>query len=230
MTRSDSSARQAAIRIVVADDHEIVRDGLRLMAETASDLEVVGEAADGVEAVEAAARLRPDVVLMDLRMPRMDGLAALRKLRTAAPSTKVVILTTYDDDDAMLEGFRAGARGFLLKDANRQTLAGTIRAAARGESLFTDERLDRILAAAERRGDPQTSPRLTEREREVLRAAATGERSKEIAYRLSISERTVKAHLSSVYAKLEVDSRAAAVATAARLGLLDDAEPAIEEA
>jgi len=207
------------IRILVADDHEVVRDGLKLILETEEDFEVIGEAGDGANAIQLAEELHPDVILMDLRMPGMDGLQALEKIHSHWPDIAVVILTTYNEDDLMVRGLRAGARGYLLKDTNRQTLFNSLRAAARGEALFLPEIIARVLnqTSAEKRSP--TSP-LTERELEVLRLAANGERSKEIALHLGISERTVKAHLDSVYNKLSVDSRAAAVATAIERGLL----------
>jgi len=215
----------AAIRILIADDHLIVREGLRLLLETAADLELVGEARDGAEAIDLARRERPDVVLMDLRMPGVDGIEAIAHVRSEDSPPAVVILTTYDDETLIRRGLRAGALSYLLKDTDRATLIETIRAAARGETLLKPEVLARLLGSGEaRRAAPSSladAIELTEREREVLAAAARGERSKEIADRLSISERTVKAHLTNVYNKLGVDSRAAAVAAAARLRLLD---------
>jgi len=204
---------------LIADDHEVVRDGLRLILETEEDFEVVGEAGDGAVAVQLAEQLQPDVILMDLRMPGMDGLQAIEKIHSSWPKIAVVILTTYNEDDLMIRGLRAGARGYLLKDTNRQTLFNSLRAAARGEALFLPEVIARVLnqPSVEKRSGSSV---LTERELEVLRAASRGERSKEIALHLSISERTVKAHLDSVYNKLGVDSRAAAVATAIERGLL----------
>ncbi|MBX7236979.1 MAG: response regulator transcription factor [Caldilineales bacterium] len=207
------------IRVLIADDHEVVRDGLRLILETEEDFEVVGEAGDGADAVRMTEELQPDVILMDLRMPGMDGLQAIEKIHSKWPPIAVVILTTYNEDDLMARGLRAGARGYLLKDTNRQTLFDSLRAAAKGEALFLPEVIARVLLqpSAEKRSGDFT---LTERELEVLRAASRGERSKEIALHLGISERTVKAHLDSVYNKLGVDSRAAAVATAIQRGLL----------
>jgi len=212
------------IAVLIADDHAIVRDGLRLILETEDDLEVVAEAADGAEAVRLALELRPDVVLMDLRMPGMDGLAAIQRLKETAPELAVVILTTYNEDDLMLRGLKAGARGYLLKDTARAVLFDTIRAAAQGRTLLSPEVLARVLAAqrepvAESQ-EPENAATLTDRELEVLRAAARGDRSKEIARDLGITERTVKAHLTSIYNKLGVDSRASAVAVAAQRGLL----------
>ncbi len=214
----------APIRLLIADDHLIVRDGLRLILETVDDFELVGEAGDGAEAVRLVEELHPDVALMDLRMPVMGGLEAIEILRERCPHTAVVILTTYNEDELLVRGLRAGARGYLLKDTGRQALFDTIRAAARGETLLRPEVVERLLSATQAPLKP-TSPRLndaglTERELEVLRAVAQGERSKEIGYRLGITERTVKAHLASIYNKLGVDSRAAAIATAAQRGLL----------
>jgi two-component system, NarL family, response regulator YdfI len=219
----------STIRVLIADDHLIIRQGLRLILETAEDFELVGEAADGAEAVRLAGPLQPDVILMDLRMPGMDGLAAIERLHVEQPHIAVVILTTFNEDELMMRGLRAGARGFLLKDTDRETLFNAIRAAARGETLLRPEILARVLAAGQpastsRRVGPnlaaQGIPALTEREREVLSGVARGERSKEIAARLGITERTIKAHLDSIYNKLGVDSRAAAVSVALQRGLI----------
>lgn len=210
-----------SIRILITDDHLIVREGLRLILETAEGFEVVGEAADGAECLRLIANLNPDVVLMDLQMPGMDGITAINHLRREHPEVAIVILTTFNEDEMMLRGLKAGALGYLLKDTDRRTLLDTITAAARGETLLKPEILSRVLALKEAPAAPvkDDSP-LTERELEVLRLAAQGERNKEIAYKLGISERTVKAHLTSVYAKFGVDSRAAAVAIATQNGLL----------
>ena len=202
-----------------------MRDGLRLILETTDHIAVVGEAATGKQALQRVDELQPDVVLMDLRMPEMDGLEAIRHLQAEHPGVAIIILTTYNEDELMFNGLQAGARGYLLKDMERDTLIATIEAAAHGETLLKPEILQRVLAYRQRPAASRTTPPvaetpLTERELEVLRAAATGERAKEIAHRLGISERTVKAHLTSVYTKLGVDSRAAAIAVAAQAGLL----------
>ncbi len=219
------------IRVLVADDHLIIRQGLRLIFETCDDIQLVGEAADGAEAVRLAGELQPDVTLMDLRMPGMDGLSAIERLHETQPELAVVILTTFNEDELMLRGLQAGARGYLLKDTGREALFNAIRAAARGETLLKPEVMARLLAftqakapsrapASEAAASGQRGPALSEREKEVLAGVARGERSKEIAARLGISERTVKAHLDSIFNKLGVDSRAAAVSEALRRGLL----------
>jgi NarL family two-component system response regulator YdfI len=209
------------IRILVADDHLIIRQGLRLILETQEGFELVGEAADGAEAVRLCAELHPDVVLMDLRMPGLDGLSAIERLRTEQPGIAVVILTTFNEDDLMMRGLQLGAKGYLLKDTDREALFNTIWAASRGETLLRPEIMARVLAQGKAAGVPATiSVDLTERELEVLRGVAQGERSKEIAFRLGITERTVKAHLASIYNRLGVDSRAAAIAVAAQKGIL----------
>ena len=212
------------IRVLVVDDHLIVREGLSLILETAEGIEQAGEAADGAEALRLCAELQPDVVLMDLRMPGMDGLTAIRRLAAAQPEIAVIILTTYDEDDLMLQGLQAGARGFLLKDTSRAALLDAIRAAARGQTLLSPAVMQRILAhaAAPAPASAAGPLDLTERELEVLRAAAQGQRSKEIAHALGITERTVKAHLASIYNKFGVDSRPAAIAVAAQRGLLGE--------
>ena len=213
------------IRVLVVDDHLIVREGLSLILETAEGIEQAGEAADGAEALRLCAELRPDVVLMDLRMPGMDGLTAIRRLAETQPQIAVIILTTYDEDDLMLQGLQAGARGFLLKDTSRAALLDAIRAAARGQTLLSPAVMQRILTPAAvpaASASPAGPLDLTERELEVLRAAAQGQRTKEIAYALHITERTVKAHLASIYNKFGVDSRAAAIAVAAQRGLLGE--------
>jgi len=212
------------IRLLIADDHLIVRQGLRLILETEEGFELVGEATDGAEAVELAGELHPDVILMDLRMPGMDGLTAIEQLAEKQPEVAIVILTTFNEDDLMVRGLRAGAKGFLLKDTDRETLFDSIRAAARGETLLKPDVMARLLAQTQAPGGAKSQPEnidLTEREMEVLQAAAQGKTSKEIAFTLGISERTVKAHLASIYQKLGVDSRAAAIAAAAGRGWLE---------
>lgn len=213
------------IRVMITDDHLIVREGLRLILETADDIEVVGEAVDGAECLELVLKLNPQVILMDLQMPRMDGITAIEHLHKDHPQIAIVILTTYNEDDLMICGLQSGARGYLLKDSSRESLLDTIHAAAKGETLLKPEILARVLApqsAPKPASTTQTDSTLTERELEVLQLAAKGERNKEMAYKLGITERTVKAHLQSIYQKFGVDSRAAAVAVAAGKGLLEN--------
>jgi NarL family two-component system response regulator YdfI len=226
MSDSIQQTLDKPIRILITDDHFVVRQGLRLILKTANDIELVGEAVNGEEALQLSAEYQPHVILMDLRMPVMDGLTTIAQLRQLHPHVAVIILTTYNEDEMMLRGLQLGARGYLLKDTDRETLLNTIRAAARGESLFKPEVVQRALSvqaaspSPRKIAPPPDSIQLTPRELEVLQAAATGERNKEIALRLDISTRTVKAHLTSVYNKLGVDSRAAAVTIAAQKGWL----------
>ncbi|MEA3337191.1 MAG: response regulator transcription factor [Chloroflexota bacterium] len=214
------------INVLITDDHLIVREGLRLILETAEGIEIVGEASDGSEALRLAAAKSPDVILMDLRMPGMDGLTAIEQLQAEHPHIAVLILTTFDEDDLILSGLRAGARGYLLKDTTRETLIGAIRAASRGETLLTQDIVERLLTHTQPVAAPVSTTRgattLTDRELQVLQEIARGERNKEIARSLGITERTVKAHVTSIFNRLGVDSRAAAIAVAARRGLLTE--------
>lgn len=207
------------IRVLIADDHMVVREGLRAILETAPDLLPVGEATNGAEAVRLVQESTPDVVLMDLRMPGMDGIEAIRQIRAQHPDVQVVILTTYDDDEYIVRGLRAGARGYLLKDTGRNALFEAIRAAARGESLLPSEVIDKVVAHLQ---GPQLSEpgMLSTREGQVLALLAQGAANKEIALQLGISERTVKAHVTGIFNKLGASSRAEAVAIALRSGLL----------
>lgn len=215
------------IRILIADDHLVVREGLQLILGSQSDFELVGEAADGATAVRLAGELQPDVILMDLRMPGMDGLEAIGHIQAQWPDIALVILTTYNEDELMIKGLQAGAKGFLLKDTGRQALFNTIRAAVRGETLLQPEILTRVLSRAEALSPSSPTAEtsadelvLTEREKEVMVAVANGDRNKEIAYRLGVTERTIKAHLTNIYNKLGVDSRAAAVSVAIQRGIV----------
>ena len=213
------------IRVLITDDHLVVREGLHLILETAEDIEVVGEAVDGAECLRLVPELKPDLILMDLQMPRMDGVTAIDHLRKDHPEIAIVVLTTYNEDDLMIRALRAGARGYLLKDSSRENLLDAIRAAARGETLLKPEILARVLSPQsppKPASTPQADSPLTEREHEVLQSISRGERNKEIAYNLGITERTVKAHLQSIYQKFNVDSRAAAVAVGAQKGLLGE--------
>ena len=214
------------IRILIADDHLVIREGLQMILGMEDDLEVVGEAANGETAVRLAEEMQPDVVLMDLRMPGMGGLEAIERILDQWPQIAIVILTTYNEDELMIRGLRAGARGFLLKDTGRETLYHTIRAAARGETLLQPDVMNRVMAhtgtaAAAKPAESAGEIPLTDRELQVLTAVARGDRNKEIALQLGVTERTVKAHLTNIYNKLGVDSRAAAVSVAIQRGILN---------
>ncbi|WP_239117114.1 response regulator [Planotetraspora phitsanulokensis] len=212
---------------MVADDHGIVRDGFRMILGAQPDMEVVGEAADGVEAVEAARRLRPDVVLMDIRMPGMDGLEATRRLAgpDVADPVKVLMLTTFDLDDYVYDALRAGASGFLLKDVRRDDLVSAVRVVASGEALLAPSITKRLIGEfAARPRPPEKAPAavetLTGREREVLELLARGCSNAEIAARLVIGEETVKTHVSNVLSKLFLRDRVHAVILAYEVGLI----------
>jgi len=210
------------IRVLLADDHLIVREGLRMILQSQPDFEVVGEAADGEEAVRLAGTLQPQVILMDLRMPGLDGLAAIQQIKEQWPHVAIVILTTYNEDDLMVRGLRAGAQSYLLKDTDRESLYRTIQATARGEMLLRPDIFTHILPLAANTPAlaPQSRINLSPRELEILQMVAKGYRNKEIAAALGLAERTVKGHLDSLFNKLGVDSRTAAVATAIHYGLL----------
>jgi DNA-binding NarL/FixJ family response regulator len=207
---------EPVIRVLIADDHPIVRDGLRGMFTGDPRFEVVGEAADGAEAVALARALEPAVVLMDLRMPRMDGVAAIKRLAELGLATRVLVLTTYDTDSEVLPAIEAGATGYLLKDAPSEDLMRAVEAAARGEAVLSPAVAMRLMG---RLREPE-SP-LSARELEVLRLIAAGTTNREAAARLFISEATVKTHVLHIYTKLDVNDRAAAVAVGYQRGLLD---------
>ncbi len=204
------------IKVLISDDHPIVRDGLRGIFTGENGFEVLGEAADGAEAVALAERLRPDVVLMDLRMPGTDGVTAITELARPGNPARVLVLTTYDTDSDVLPAIEAGATGYLLKDAPREELFRAVRAAARGEAVLSPAVASRLMG---RMRAPAQEP-LSQREIEVLSLVARGSTNKEAAKKLFISEATVKTHLLHAYAKLGVKDRAAAVAVAFERGLL----------
>jgi DNA-binding NarL/FixJ family response regulator len=204
------------IRLLIVDDHPVVRDGLRGMLAGDPELEVVGEASDGAEALAAVASLRPDVVLMDLRMPGLGGAAAIKALAEQGSEARVLVLTTYDSDSDVTPALEAGATGYLLKDAPREQLVAAIRAAARGEAVLAPSVATRLVSQL--RAPAQDA--LSDRELEVLGLIAQGETNRGAAARLFISEATVKTHLLHIYEKLGVNDRAAAVAAAYERGLL----------
>ena len=206
------------IRLVVVDDHPIVRQGLTAALDDEADFEVIGAVGSAEEALSLVARLRPDVVLLDLELPGIGGIDAIPRLLEATPATAILVFTAYDTDERVLGAIRAGAQGYLLKGAPVATIAGAIRDVARGESAF-EPRIAAKLAAAVR--TRRAGDQLTNREREVLRLIAQGLPGKQIARVLTISERTVKFHTASLLHKLGAENRARAVALAAQRGLLD---------
>ncbi|WP_205347216.1 response regulator [Pseudonocardia broussonetiae] len=209
------------IRVMVVDDHPVVRDGLRGVLDAEPDMEVVGEAGHGAEALARVAAAAPDVVLMDLRMPVMGGVDAIRELRRAAPAVRVLVLTTFDTDRDVLPAVEAGATGYLLKDTPRDELLRAVRAAHRGEAVLSPAVAGRLMGQVRGVGrGGGTADALSAREMEVLRFVAAGSTNRETARALFISEATVKTHLLHVYAKLEVRDRASAVAAAYQRGLL----------
>lgn len=205
-----------AIRLLVVDDHPVVRAGLVAMLSSAPDMEVLGEAGDGDEAIRLTADLRPDVVLMDLRMPVLDGVSATAAIRGSAGGTRVLVLTTYDTDGDIIRAVEAGASGYLLKDAPPHQLMNAVRQVARGGSPVSADVAERLLVHAR-----TPSESLTPRELDVLRCAARGASNGEIARDLRISAATVKSHLLHIFAKLGVGDRTAAVTQAIERGLID---------
>jgi DNA-binding NarL/FixJ family response regulator len=216
VTGAPGDADAPRIRLLVVDDHPVVRDGLIGMFAREPDVEVVGEAADGAQAVGLAAQLRPDVILMDLRMPGTDGVTAIKELARGGAGARVLVLTTYDTDSHVLPAIEAGATGYLLKDAARDDLLRAVRAAARGEAVLAPSVAATLM---NRVRTPETSP-LSQRELEVLQLVAAGATNRVVAAQLFVTESTVKTHLLNIYAKLGVNDRAAAVAEAFGRGLL----------
>jgi DNA-binding NarL/FixJ family response regulator len=220
------------IRVLLADDQQIVRQGLATILLYEEDIVVVGQAGDGQEAVASALSLRPDVVLMDLKMPRLGGVPATRQIREALPDTHVIILTTYDADDLVYEAIKAGADGYLLKDATRETLGDAVRGVMRGESQLDPTVARTVLGEFQRMATREAAPRqelrdgtsterLTPREEQVLQLLVEGLSNKEIATRLHLTEGTVRNHVSRVIAKLQANDRTQAVIAALRRGLVD---------
>lgn len=213
------------IRILVADDHPVVRDGLVAMLNTQDDFQVVGQTSNGIETVEKTRQLQPDVVLLDLEMPQMDGLEALRQIHVSQADAKVIVFTAFDTDERILGAVRAGARGYILKGAPREEIFKAIRVVSQGGSLLEPvvaTKLMRQVASAEAAEDEQNllEP-LTPRETEVLQLLAQGKTNKEIASELVITERTVKFHVSSILRKFDRGNRTEAVRTALELGLIE---------
>jgi DNA-binding NarL/FixJ family response regulator len=216
------------IRVLLADDQELVRSGFRLILELAGDIEVVGEAADGREAVRLAKELDPDVVLMDVRMPELDGIEATRRLRQAGAAARVLVLTTFDLDEYVYEAMRAGASGFLLKDVPRDQLVTGVRTAARGDALLAPAITQRLIERFVRRPPgtvvPEGLDELSERELEVFRLLARGLSNAEIAAELIVGEATVKTHVTHILQKLDLRDRVQAVVLAYESGLVEPGE------
>ncbi len=207
-----------AIRLLVVDDHSVVRQGLRMFLALDPEFEIVGEAGDGADAVRLAQAVKPDVVLMDLVMPVMDGIAATKAIRQALPDTEVIALTSVLEDDKVIAAVRAGAIGYLLKTTNADELGRAIKAAAAGQVQLSPEAASRLMREVRTPESPET---LTERELEVLRLLGRGQSNKEIAQTLKIGEKTVKTHVSNILAKLGVQSRTQAALYATRIGLIN---------
>jgi DNA-binding NarL/FixJ family response regulator len=207
------SAPAARIRVLIADDHALVRRGLVAIINMEDDATVVGEAGDGEEAIEMWRRLRPDVVLMDLRMPKLEGVEAIRRIRTEDPDAGIIVLTTFDHDEDIYAGLRAGAKAYLLKDVQPEELFRCIRAVHAGEAYLQPKVAAKLVQRV------QEEP-LTEREEQILKLLAEGKSNRSIGQSLFISESTVKSHLKSLFVKLDVTSRAEAISLAARRGLV----------
>jgi len=215
------------IRILLVDDQALFREGLHTLLSVHEDLEVVGEASNGQEAIDAVEKLAPDVVLMDLRMPVLNGVAATRQITEFAPNSRVIVLTTFDDDDYIFDGLRAGAVGYLLKDVPSAKLVEAIRAAAQGESFLQPSIAAKVVAEFSRMADPKAAvPQqnlvepLSERELEILEVLATGASNREIANELFITEGTVKNHVTNILGKLGVRDRTQAALKAKDMGLI----------
>lgn len=210
--------------VLIVDDHLVVREGLKLILETNNKFQVIGEAEDGKKALEILKKMKPDVILMDLNMPVLNGLDTIKKLNEQKVNIPIIILTTYNEDEWMIKGLELGAKGYLLKDTSRENLFRSIETAVRGETLLQPEILERIVKAKtetiakENEGPSSALSNLTEKELFILKAVAKGYRNKDIAFDIGISERTVKAHLTNIFNKMGVNSRTEAVAVALERG------------
>ncbi len=216
------AAEPGPLRIVLAEDHRIVREGVRALLASREDLEVVGEAEDGPTAIEATLRLRPDVVLMDLGLPRLHGTAAIAEIRSRSPETRVLVLSMHSGEDYVRSAIRAGANGYLLKGSGLDDLVAAIKAVAAGEAFFSPAVARVLLDDARPRSGGPAADALTEREREVLRLVAEGNSSREIAGRLGLSAKTVEGHRSRIMSKLGIRDLAGLVRYAVRTGLVSE--------
>lgn len=210
------------IRVIIADDHPLFRDGLRAMFESEPDLELVGEAATGLEAVGLARRLKPDVALMDIKMPDLDGIEATRRVMVESPKTRVLVVTMFEDDDSVLAAMRAGARGYVVKGMRSADAIRAIRAVAEGEAIFSPAiagRLISMLSGASPAARLGVFPELTERERQTLELIAQGHKNSVIAERLHLSPKTVRNYVTSIFDKLQLADRSQAIVKARESGL-----------
>ena len=216
------STEDAPTRILIVDDHTMVRDGLSTMLQRQPDFEIVGEAENGKEGVEQAGRLRPDLILMDLRMPEMDGVEAMRQIRAQQPEIEFLVLTTFDTDEYIFDAVEVGAKGFLLKDTSREELFNAVRTVSKGNSYFQPDIGSRLADqfASLRKGGGHVTDALSQREREVLNLIAKGKANKEVAAELSLSESTVKTHVSNIFSKLGVNDWTGAVTAAIQKGII----------
>jgi DNA-binding NarL/FixJ family response regulator len=211
-----------SIRVLIADDHPVYRDGLRILLDSLPEAEVVGEAASGEEAVALALSVQPDVILMDLQLPGINGIEATRRILHTTPHIGVLVLTMFEDDDSVFAAMRAGARGYLLKGADQQEILRAIRSIANGEAIFAPAIAQRLINFFANPNPPlpsQSFPELTEREREILAHIAQGHSNTEIADRLALSQKTVRNHVSNIFSKLQVADRAQAIVRAREAGL-----------
>ena len=209
------------IKLMIVDDHTVVRDGLTSMLERQDDFQVIGQASNGLEAVERVSALQPDVILMDLRMPELDGVEAMRRISSERPGTRFIVLTTYDSDEYIFDAIEAGAKGYLLKDTSRDDLFEAVRAVHRGESGIEPGVAARVLDRfAQLSREEAQAPLLSEREVEVLQLMAKGSANKEIAASLSITDSTVKTHVANIFQKLDVSGRTEAVTQALQMGII----------
>ena len=214
-----------SVRVLIADDHTLFRDGLRALLASIPDIEVVGEASSGKEVLSLAIEYQPDVILMDIQMPDLNGIEATRQILRTSPHVGIVVLTMFQDDDTVFEVMRAGARGYVLKGADQAVLLRAVRAVANGESLFSPEiatRLMQFFANLRPASKPELFPELTEREREILTLIADGQTNAEIAGKLVISMKTVRNHVSNIFSKLQVADRTQAAIRAREAGLGGD--------
>jgi DNA-binding NarL/FixJ family response regulator len=215
------------MRILIVEDHPMFRDGLSKMLETVEEFEVVGESASGEEAVELAEQLKPDIILMDINLPKMSGIEATKRIVQTRPDTGILILTMYDDDSSVFSAMRAGARGYLLKEANRNEIVRAIQAVSQGEAIFSPAIARRMMFYFEAKmkvTNVDVFPQLTEREREVLDHIAKGENNAEIAFSLGLNQKTVRNHVSNILSKLQASDRAHAIIMAREAGLGKDGQ------